>query len=178
MRAFVSMIRRALTAAAVTVLLVEVGAAHAAVLRRGPYLQVGTPNSVIVRWRTDVATDSRVLFGLDPVTGDRRHLIVEAVAGTPDGLVSGTVTAAHVVLGRNGRAVGGHRDRPLELVDRDADRRHHVRQREHDDVGVDRGERDGGGAEAEQQAGPPVQDRAHQGAVISFSTSYSCTSIT
>jgi len=32
---------------------------------RGPYLQQGTPTSVIVRWRTDGATDSRVLFGLD-----------------------------------------------------------------------------------------------------------------
>ncbi|MEO5895365.1 MAG: metallophosphoesterase [Vicinamibacterales bacterium] len=30
---------------------------------RGPYLQTGTPASVIVRWRTDVATDSRVRFG-------------------------------------------------------------------------------------------------------------------
>ncbi|MFQ5603843.1 MAG: choice-of-anchor D domain-containing protein [bacterium] len=30
---------------------------------RGPYLQVGTPNSIIVRWRTDTATDSRVVYG-------------------------------------------------------------------------------------------------------------------
>jgi hypothetical protein len=30
---------------------------------RGPYLQVGTPNSVIVRWRTNVATNSQVRFG-------------------------------------------------------------------------------------------------------------------
>lgn len=30
---------------------------------RGPYLQSGTPNSVVVRWRTDLATDSRVCFG-------------------------------------------------------------------------------------------------------------------
>lgn len=30
---------------------------------RGPYLQNGTPNSVIVRWRTNVATNSRVSFG-------------------------------------------------------------------------------------------------------------------
>jgi len=33
---------------------------------RGPYLQLGTPESVVVRWRTDVATDSRVLYGIDP----------------------------------------------------------------------------------------------------------------
>ena len=30
---------------------------------RGPYLQVSTPTSIVVRWRTDVATDSRVSYG-------------------------------------------------------------------------------------------------------------------
>ena len=30
---------------------------------RGPYLQMGTPNSTVVRWRTNVATDSRVSIG-------------------------------------------------------------------------------------------------------------------
>ena len=33
---------------------------------RGPYLQLGTPTSVILRWRTDSATDSRVRYGTDP----------------------------------------------------------------------------------------------------------------
>ena len=33
---------------------------------RGPYLQIGTPNSIVVRWRTDVPTDSAVKFGLQP----------------------------------------------------------------------------------------------------------------
>lgn len=33
---------------------------------RGPYLQIGTPNSIVVRWRTDVPTDSSVKFGLEP----------------------------------------------------------------------------------------------------------------
>jgi hypothetical protein len=32
---------------------------------RGPYLQMGTSDSVVVRWRTDVAADSRVRFGTD-----------------------------------------------------------------------------------------------------------------
>jgi hypothetical protein len=32
-------------------------------ITRGPYLQQGTPDSVIVRWRTATATDSRVRFG-------------------------------------------------------------------------------------------------------------------
>jgi len=30
---------------------------------RGPYLQIGTPNSTVVRWRTNVATNSRVSIG-------------------------------------------------------------------------------------------------------------------
>ena len=37
---------------------------------RGPYLQIGTPTSVIVRWRTNIATNSRVHFGTDPVNLD------------------------------------------------------------------------------------------------------------
>jgi len=32
---------------------------------RGPYLQMGTPGSLIVRWRTSVATDSCVRYGTD-----------------------------------------------------------------------------------------------------------------
>ena len=37
--------------------------ASAQFVTRGPYLQIGTPTSVIVRWRTSTATDSRVLYG-------------------------------------------------------------------------------------------------------------------
>jgi calcineurin-like phosphoesterase family protein/purple acid phosphatase-like protein len=33
---------------------------------RGPYLQNGTPSSLVVRWRTDIASDSRVSFGSGP----------------------------------------------------------------------------------------------------------------
>jgi hypothetical protein len=33
---------------------------------RGPYLQRATPTSLVVRWRTDVATDSRVRYGDGP----------------------------------------------------------------------------------------------------------------
>ena len=33
---------------------------------RGPYLQTGSPTSVIVRWRTDQASDSEVKFGSSP----------------------------------------------------------------------------------------------------------------
>jgi hypothetical protein len=33
---------------------------------RGPYLQMGTPSSVVVRWRTSTTTDSVVRYGLSP----------------------------------------------------------------------------------------------------------------
>jgi hypothetical protein len=33
---------------------------------RGPYLQAATPNSIHVRWRTDIANESRVRYGLAP----------------------------------------------------------------------------------------------------------------
>lgn len=35
-------------------------------LIRGPYLQVATPQSMNIRWRTDIATSSRVHYGLAP----------------------------------------------------------------------------------------------------------------
>jgi hypothetical protein len=40
-------------------------------LIRGPYLQAATPNSVIIRWRTDVSSRSRVSFGTDSKKLDR-----------------------------------------------------------------------------------------------------------
>ena len=40
--------------------------AAAVSVTRGPYLQQGTTNSVIVRWRTDAATDSQVGYGANP----------------------------------------------------------------------------------------------------------------
>jgi rifampicin phosphotransferase len=45
---------------------------------------------------------SGVMFGVDPVTGERTT-VVEVVSGGPDKLVSGQVTAQHYVLGRRGR---------------------------------------------------------------------------
>jgi PKD repeat protein len=43
-----------------------IAGAAAATLTRGPYLQVGTPNSVVVRWRTAESTMSRVEYGDAP----------------------------------------------------------------------------------------------------------------
>jgi hypothetical protein len=40
-----------------------IGSDGSASVTRGPYLQLGTPNSTIVRWRTNVPTDSRVSYG-------------------------------------------------------------------------------------------------------------------
>lgn len=41
------------------------GEAVAQSLTRGPYLQLGTPTSIIVRWRTNVSTNSRVRYGTE-----------------------------------------------------------------------------------------------------------------
>jgi len=43
----------------------------AAQVVRGPYLQIKTPTNIVVRWRTDVPTDSRVQFGTDAGNLDR-----------------------------------------------------------------------------------------------------------
>jgi pyruvate,water dikinase len=64
------------------------------------------PMAVLVQPQLETGCGG-VLFGLDPVTGDTHHLVVEAVPGTPDDLVSGRVTAIHCVLGRRGRLAGG-----------------------------------------------------------------------
>lgn len=62
------------------------------------------PMAVLVQPLLDAAIGG-VLFGLDPVTGDRRHLVVEAVEGGPERLVSGVATASRTVLTRRGRRV-------------------------------------------------------------------------
>jgi pyruvate,water dikinase len=62
------------------------------------------PMAVLVQPCVD-AVRGGVLFGLDPVTGDRRHLVVETCDGTPSAVVAGTVTPARSVLGRRGRLV-------------------------------------------------------------------------
>ena len=49
-------------------------------LVRGPYLQRGTPSSIIIRWRTDVSTASRVLYGDAP--GNLPHIVNDATLTT------------------------------------------------------------------------------------------------
>ena len=56
-----------LAALAVGLLLIVVAqTASAAALKRGPYLQTPTASSMVLKWRTDVATDSVVKFGNAP----------------------------------------------------------------------------------------------------------------
>jgi hypothetical protein len=51
---------------------------------RGPYLQQQTDHSIIVRWRTDVATDSVVRYGTDNTSnkGGRRYTYQVCEVGT------------------------------------------------------------------------------------------------
>lgn len=51
-------------------LVMQVASANAAVLTRGPYLQMGNSDSVTVRWRSDTASNSRVRVGTDPANLD------------------------------------------------------------------------------------------------------------
>lgn len=50
-------------------------------ITRGPYLQMGTPSSIMVRWRTDAPTTSRVEYGQTPGSPDQSveevHLTTE-----------------------------------------------------------------------------------------------------
>lgn len=60
------------------------------------------PMAVLVQPQLDPRTGG-VLFGADPVTGRSDRLVVAAVEGGPDALVSGTVDGAHYVLSHRGR---------------------------------------------------------------------------
>lgn len=59
-----------------------------------------------------------VLFGADPVTGRRDRLVVAAVPGGPDRLVSGTVTGGQFSLSPHGRLVESTGAVPPELLAR------------------------------------------------------------
>ena len=75
---------------------------------RGPYLQQGTPESIVVRWRTDVPTDSAVRFGADPAKLDQEAktkwktsehiMILEGLSPS---------TKYHYAVGNAAAAIGG-----------------------------------------------------------------------
>lgn len=65
---------------------------------------IARPLAVLVQQQ--LITDlGGVMFGVDPVTGRRDHVVVEAVSSRPDSLVSGMATADHYVLSPRGRIV-------------------------------------------------------------------------
>jgi rifampicin phosphotransferase len=63
-----------------------------------------SPMGVLVQRHIEPSR-SGVMFGVDPVTGERTTIVVEAVSGGPDKLVSGQVTAQHYVVSRRGRLI-------------------------------------------------------------------------
>lgn len=62
------------------------------------------PMAVLVQPQLECVVGG-VMFGVDPVDGNRHHIVVDAVGSRVDDLVSGRVTAAHYVLSRRGRVV-------------------------------------------------------------------------
>jgi acid phosphatase type 7 len=61
--------RRRLAASLVLWLLIATAdSASAQTITRGPYLQMGTPTGVVVKWRTSAATNARVRYGPAPAT--------------------------------------------------------------------------------------------------------------
>ena len=64
-----------------------VGGCPTANFDRQPYLQVGTPTSVIVRWKTDILTNSKVKYGTSPGS-----LTNEVVVNTNDSIHIVTLT--------------------------------------------------------------------------------------
>ena len=78
------------------------------------------PLAVLVQRHVDPER-SGVLFTVDPITGRTDHLVVAAVDGGPQGLVSGTESGTRIVLDRHGRVVDGpRRGSPLSRRERTA----------------------------------------------------------
>ncbi len=60
------------------------GSGSAQTVTRGPYLQLATPSGVVLRWRTDVATDSVVRYGATLALG----LVAQSAAATQEHVVA------------------------------------------------------------------------------------------
>jgi len=77
-------------------------------LKRGPYLQTGTPSGVTVRWRTNVATDSRVAYGDAP--GNLTLVIQDPTMATEHEVAIGGLSADtryYYAVGSSGQTLGG-----------------------------------------------------------------------
>lgn len=88
------------------------GPVRGVTLERGPYLQRGTPTSAIVRWRTDVASDTRLELG--PAPDSLVEVYAEATPTTEhraevSGLLPET-TYYYAVGWSGGRLAGGDAD--------------------------------------------------------------------
>jgi hypothetical protein len=89
---------------------VEAVVAGAAELVRGPYLQMGTPSSVIIRWRTDQPTDSVVTYGTT-LQNLASQVTDQAVATEHEVQLSGLAAQTkyyYTVGSRNGILAGPH----------------------------------------------------------------------
>ena len=96
MRVMTRILRSALGLVLGAGLVLLAGAASAQTVVRGPYLQTGTPQSVIVRWRTDSTTNAVVRYGVDPA-----NLNFSATVSTSD-------TDHEVALSGHALQVGAH----------------------------------------------------------------------
>ena len=78
-------------------------------MTRGPYLQKGTSESVVVRWRTDVATDSRVK--IDNIPGNLTKVFDDADSTTEhEVMVTGLLpqTQYYYSIGSSTTALAGN----------------------------------------------------------------------
>jgi len=66
--------------------------ASAATLTRGPYLQMGNDSAMTLRWRSDVATNSRIKLGTDPAN---LNLTFDDAASTTEHVLRATGLAAN-----------------------------------------------------------------------------------
>jgi len=88
--------------------------ALSAVLASGRRTLVDAPMAVLVQPQLEVARGG-VMFGVDPITGRDHRVIVSAVLGGPDKLVSGAVQGTRYELTRTGRAASVDGDNPSLL---------------------------------------------------------------
>ena len=73
--------------ASVAFLAATLHVAAATTVTRGPYLQLATPTSMVVRWRTDMTEPSAVRYGLDPkeltLTAKAQGISTEHIVNLP-----------------------------------------------------------------------------------------------
>ena len=76
------------------------------------------PMAILVQRQVE-SVRGGVMFGIDPVTGSRDHLVIESLPGSPVDLVNGTATAERVLISRRGRRSRKGTDEPCTLPSHD-----------------------------------------------------------